>query len=171
MKRLVTGLVLGAGGLAGFARAADPPVQLTTLSDRLAIEQLMTGDYPRALDEHHWKEYAALFTTAAELTFGHQRLKGAVAIERFFTGQEAAQASATPPAAPVHTLHVVTNLSIHLDGDSATAGAYWQTIGQREGHPAVLSAGHYEDLLKKVGGRWKFAKRRILTDSADAPVR
>ena len=73
-----------------------------------------------------------------------------------------------PPPKPgeIRTLHIVTNLSFKINGDTAVGGAYWQTIGIRDGHTDVLSAGHYDDVLKKQNGQWKFAKRVIASDLA-----
>lgn len=166
MKRLAAALLLLGLGSTVTAHAAEPSAaRLSAIADRQEIEQLMTGDYPRALDEHHWGPYAALFTADAQLSFSGQSLTGSAAIERFFVAQEASKGSVTATNAS-HDLHVVTNLSIHLEGNTATAGAYWQSIGQRDGHPVVLSAGHYDDVLRKVDGHWKFAKRVIVTDVA-----
>jgi hypothetical protein len=36
------------------------------------------------------------------------------------------------------------------------------------GAPGVAAAGRYEDTLRKVNGRWKFAKRSILVDFMQA---
>ncbi len=39
----------------------DAEQRLQRLEDRAAIEQLIFGDYPRALDGRDWKAYAATF--------------------------------------------------------------------------------------------------------------
>lgn len=166
MKHLARALTLAAA-MAATANAAPSP-HLPAGNDRQAIEQLMTGDYPRALDGHHWADYAALFLPDAPLSFAGQTLRGPAAIEKFFVSQDASQERAAPPSG--RTLHVVTNVSIHIVGNTATAGAYWQTIGLRDGQPGVLSAGHYEDALRKVAGRWRFASRAIVTEIAATPA-
>jgi 3-phenylpropionate/cinnamic acid dioxygenase small subunit len=68
-----------------------------------------------------------------------------------------------PQGAP-RTMHVVTNLSLHIDGDTATDQAYWETIATRDCKSVVAGAGHYEDVLKREDGKWKFAKREIFDD-------
>ena len=151
----------------GQTRAAEPlDVRLGAIEDRQAIDQLLTGDYPRALDLRQWPDYAALFTADGELTFAGRTLKGPAEIEKFFNTFRVS--SSTPPPRPgeIRTLHVVSNLSFRIEGDTAVGGAYWETIGVTEGRPAVLSAGRYEDVLKKEHGRWKFAKRAIVSDLA-----
>jgi hypothetical protein len=147
--------------------AADSlETRLAAVEDRLAIEQLLTGDYPRALDYRRWPEYAALFTSDGELSFRDQVLKGPAAIEKYFTNSPVRPGSPPPRAGEVRTLHVVTNLSFKIDGDTAVGGAYWETIGVADGRTTVLSAGHYEDVLRKEQGRWKFLKRVIASDLA-----
>jgi 3-phenylpropionate/cinnamic acid dioxygenase small subunit len=157
-------LVLGVGT---HARAADSlEARLTAAEDRAAIEKLLTGDYPRALDQRRWHDYAALFTADGALTMRTTTVTGPAEIEKYFMNFRPPGASSAPPPKPgeIRTMHIVTNLSFRLEGDTAVGGAYWQTIGMSEGHTAVLGAGHYEDVLKKQGGQWKFAKRAILND-------
>jgi 3-phenylpropionate/cinnamic acid dioxygenase small subunit len=171
MKKLTMGLLVMILGVARVALASDAPdARLAALEDRMAIEKLMTGDYPRALDQRRWADYAALFTTDAELSFATASLKGSVAIQKYFETPRPSPGNRPPPQpGEIRTLHVVSNLSVHITGDVATAGAYWQTIGTADGRTVVLSAGHYDDVLKKVNGQWKFAKRAIVTDTAPPP--
>lgn len=145
--------------------------RLTAAEDRAAIEKLLTGDYPRALDQRKWKEYAALFTADGALTMRTTTVKGPAEIEKYFVNFRSPSASGPPPKpGEIRTLHIVTNLSFRIAGDTAVGGAYWQTIGISGGHTGVLSAGHYEDVLKKEGGQWKFAKRVIVSDLAPPPT-
>jgi hypothetical protein len=162
--------------LALFAVAANAwgaeglEARLTAAEDRAAIEKLVTGDYPRALDQRKWKEYAALFTADGALTMRTTTVTGPAEIEKYFVNFRSPSASGPPPKpGEIRTLHIVTNLSFRIDGDTAVGGAYWQTIGLSEGRAAVLSAGHYEDVLKKQSGHWKFARRAIVSDLAPAP--
>ena len=60
--------------------------------------------------------------------------------------------------------HVVTNLTLQINGDTAIDQAYWQTIVTRDCKSVVAGAGHYEDVLKREDGRWKFSKREIIDD-------
>jgi hypothetical protein len=160
--------MLGAAGVQ--TRAADSlDARLTAAEDRAAIEKLVTGDYPRALDQRRWADYAALFTSDGALTMRDKTVVGPAEIEKFFVNFRSPSASGPPPRpGEIRTLHIVTNLSFKIDGDTAVGGAYWQTIGMREGHTDVLSAGHYEDVLKKQNGKWQFAKRVIASDLAPA---
>jgi hypothetical protein len=159
MKLVVAGMLVAAMALIAASCAARPAGSILAVEDRQAIDQLVAGTYTRALDSGKWTDYAATFAEDGELTgWPTQSLKGRAAIEKFFT---------TPgnvPAPPPGGLrHVVTNLSYTIEENKATGGAYWQSVGIANGYPAVLAAGHYED-VRKEGEQWKFVKRAIVID-------
>jgi 3-phenylpropionate/cinnamic acid dioxygenase small subunit len=150
------------------------------MEDRQAIEQLLMGDYPRALDSANWAAYGALFAKDGMLIMNGGAIKrtGPEAIQEFFTALPAAGGQAAPatpsacPAAPgtPRTMHVVTNLSVHIDGDTATDQAYWETVVTRDCKSVVAGAGHYEDTLKREDGKWRFATRQIFDDLPPRPT-
>ena len=154
--------------------------RLQAVEDRQAIEQLMMGDYCLALDRRMWKDYAATFTEDGELVQGKSVTKGRKAIEELMS-QPRAPAPGAPPPPPAPpagefgaTKHVVTNLSLKLNGTTATATAYWQTIVIRPGGAtAIAGVGYYIDQLKKVNGKWLFTRREIVNplrpNTAGAP--
>jgi SnoaL-like domain len=172
------------GSAFGQTKGADSEAaSLRRVEDRQAIEQLLMGDYPRALDAFDWKAYAALFTKDGTLIMngGNTKKTGPAAIQEFFSTLRlpASPASATPspcPAAPgAHRfMHVVTNLTLQIDGDTATDQAYWETIGTTDCKAVVEGAGHYEDTLKREDGHWRFFSREIFDDlpprAATAPA-
>ena len=165
-KKIMTLVALGALSPAFAADTLE--ARLAASEDRAAIEKLITGDYPRALDYRKWADYAALFTSDGALTMRDKTVTGPAEIEKYFINFRSPSAGSRPPPQPgeIRTLHIVTNVSFTITGDTAVGGAYWQTIGVADGHTSVLSAGHYEDVLKKQGGKWKFAKRKIVSDLA-----
>lgn len=137
--------------------------RLQLVEDRLAIEHLMTAVYPKALDSADWKTYASLFADDGVLIQGESRTVGPAAIEaRFSAPRTAGPGPAGAPREPRATRHVVTNVNIELDGDRATATAYWQTISIRATETVIAGAGHYEDVLVRRDGEWKFAAREIV---------
>ena len=158
----------------GQTKSADSrAARLQKVEDRQAIEQLLMGDYPRALDSNNWAAYAALFAKDGTLIMGGGSTKrtGSAAIQEYFTARPAPTppASTAPSPCPVppgghRSEHVVTNLTLQLNGDMATDQAYWQTIVTRDCKSVVAGAGHYEDVLKREDGRWKFFKREIIDD-------
>ena len=159
-----------------FAQTKSPDsaaARLQKMEDRQAIEQLLMGDYPRALDSNNWAAYAALFAKDGTLIMngGATKVTGPAAIQEYFSARPTpgAAASAAPSPCPVpagknRSEHVVTNLTLQLNGDTATDQAYWQTIVTRECKSVVAGAGHYEDVLKREDGQWKFSKREIIDD-------
>jgi 3-phenylpropionate/cinnamic acid dioxygenase small subunit len=172
-KKIMTLAVLGTVSPSFAADTLE--ARLAASEDRAAIEKLVTGDYPRALDHRKWADYAALFTSDGALTMRDKTVTGPAEIEKYFINFRSPSSGSRPPPQPdeIRTLHIVTNLSFTITGDTAVGGAYWQTIGVTDGRTSVLSAGHYEDVLKKQGGKWKFAKRVIVSDLAPpaaAPV-
>jgi ketosteroid isomerase-like protein len=146
--------LLAAAGCQPAAHAPDP--SLAQVLDRQAIEQLLAGDYPHALDSRNFDAYAALFTEDGELTLQGNTAKGRAAIKEFV--------AALPPEPRV--MHPISNLSYEIEGDTATGGAYWQDIGLVNGAPGVLVAGRYEDTLRKIDGEWRIAKRSIVIEFA-----
>jgi len=170
-------LTVATGATTGSAFAQSKgtsATQMQQIEDRQAIEQLLMGDYPRALDSANWKAYGALFAKDGTLIMQGGAIKrtGPAAIEEFFTkmpafGGQAAASTPSPcpvPAGTPRTMHVVTNLSVHIEGDMATDQAYWETIATRDCKSVVAGAGHYEDTLKREDGKWKFAARQIFDD-------
>jgi uncharacterized protein (TIGR02246 family) len=147
-------LVAAATGCQPTAVGVDPNV--AKLLDRQAIEQLLAGDYPHALDTRDFDAYAALFTDDGELSLQGTTAKGRAAIKEFVSAL---------PAEP-RVIHPISNLSYQIDGDSATGGAHWQDVGLVDGAPGVLVAGRYEDTLRKVNGEWRIAKRSIVIEFA-----
>jgi ketosteroid isomerase-like protein len=154
MKHVVTlaGIALLCAGCQPAPPPADP--RIDALVDRQAIDQLVAGDYPHALDHQDWKTYASYYTEDGELLLGEQTAKGREGIIKFLSGLPADS----------KVIHVISNSSYVIKGDTATGGAYWQDIGVADTRQGVVAAGHYEDTLRKVNGTWKFAKRAIVIE-------
>lgn len=67
------------------------------------------------------------------------------------------------------TRHQIINHVIDVDGDTATTTAYWfaMTNNTTHGQVELLYMGHYEDLLERQDGEWKFTKRSVYNESRD----
>ena len=178
-RRRAVGLAaLAALGLAavgsafGQAKSTDSTAaRLRAVEDRLAIEQLLMGDYPRALDANDWAAYSALFAKDGTLIMngGSTKRTGPAAIQEFFSSLKlpapaTSEAACPAPAGPPRNMHVVNNLTLDIDGDTATDQAYWETISTRDCKSVVAGAGHYEDVLKRENGHWMFFKREIFDE-------
>jgi len=72
------------GSTALSAKDDDLAARIQRIEDHQAIEQLMVGDYPRALDSSNWKVYASFFATDGELLVNGTSVKGPAAIEAYF---------------------------------------------------------------------------------------
>jgi 3-phenylpropionate/cinnamic acid dioxygenase small subunit len=169
---LMVVLGLAAGGSAfGQGASKDSATRLRAIEDRQAIEQLLMGDYPRALDASDWATYSSFFSQDGTLIMNGGRTKktGPAAIQEFFSSQPARPPAASEAACPFpagahKTMHVVSNLTLRIDGDRATDQAYWETISTRDCKSVIAGAGHYEDVLKRENGVWRFFKREIFDD-------
>lgn len=168
---VVMSMGAAAGSAFGQAKSADTAARLQKIEDRQAIEQLLMGDYPRALDSNDWAAYAALFTKDGTLIMnGTTKRTGHTAIQELFStfprlASTAEAASPCPAPAGAHrTMHVVSNLSLQIDGDTATDQAYWETIATRDCKSVVAGSGHYEDVLKREDGKWRFFERKIFDE-------
>jgi hypothetical protein len=182
MKFSIASLSVVLALLACPVRAADSvEARLAALEDNQAINRLVLGAYPRALDEMRLHDYAALFTSDGELIFGSTRLRGPAAIEKFlstpgvFDDKPKPGEKPKPPSplsAPHQVPHIISNPFYTITGNTAVGGAYWTEVTMVSGHMQVIGTGRYKDELQKVNGQWKFAKREVLRDvPPEAPMR
>ena len=120
---------------------------LEQLRDRAAITDLVTG-LARWLDEQRWDDAADFFTS--DLTID---TPGGTA-----EGRDACVAQASRHAA--RSQHLITNLSIELDGDAARveAGAFG-AVADRDGVEGTLelSGGTYHFGLRRTADGWRIA--------------
>ena len=167
-KILITilGAILLGCGWVSTAAAAD------YAEDRALIEDLMAR-YLFALDFRDPKTYAETFTENGILDYGRGEVKGRQAIHDLIDGMkktaEEAAAKDTSGLRPAAGRHNVSNMVIKVEGDKATARAYWFHHGNEnpERSSSVTSYGHYVDELEKVNGQWLFSKRKIYNEQVD----
>ena len=59
--------------------------------------------------------------------------------------------------------HVVTNVVVDVDGETATSASYLQlVVGGRPPNPVM--SGRYADKLRRVDGEWRFVERALIAD-------
>lgn len=64
------------------------------------------------------------------------------------------------PDGTLRTKHVITNVIIELDGDTATSRCYCTVFqGTDDFRLQPIAAGRYHDRFEKVDGTWRFAER------------
>ncbi len=120
---------------------------------------LMT--YAEHLDSGRFAEFAALFEHATYRiehsgTTSVSEYRGAAEVLGFCE-QTRLYDDGTP-----RTKHVITNVNIQLDGDSATASSYATVFQQTDVLPLQpIASGRYLDRFSRAVDGWRFADRLI----------
>lgn len=136
------------------------------LEDRAEIERLFF-DYRRFLDARDLHSYSRLFCEDGEWTGRTGSAVGPDAIQAMLE----ANLNPNPPAPDATSWHIVSNPTIDLDGDRASAHTTWALIRRADGDvPQVALLGHYDDVLARESGHWKFKRRQAHIDIPDHPV-
>jgi 3-phenylpropionate/cinnamic acid dioxygenase small subunit len=134
--------------------------RLARVEDILEIQQLLL-DYGRHLDARDLRSYSRLFCEDGEWTGDTGSAIGPQAIQAMLE----ANLPANPPAPDETTWHVMANPAIEVDGDRASAHVMWMLLRRDAGdRPAIAVTGHYEDVLAREDGRWKFKRRAAFVD-------
>jgi len=72
----------------------------------------------------------------------------------------------TPPS---RTRHLITNVRVEGEGDEIIAYSNFLLFQSRREHSDYFFLGMREDLLRKVDGDWKIAKRKVVLDHSTLP--
>jgi SnoaL-like domain len=161
-------LVLAGALLAPAAMQAQRPTRsdrssagrIQRLEDIEEIRILLT-DYGRFLDAHALKAYSQLFAEDGEWVGGFGRAKGPAAVQALMEKN----LGVTSKSKPGSTYHLLTNLVIDVQGNTATAWSRWTfVVTGADNRPAMLYGGHYDDILVRESGHWKFKRRVAAND-------
>ena len=129
-------------------------------SDEQAILALIHA-YAERLDDGDLDGVAALFADATWRTPARaQPLRGTAAVRRAYDGVLLYDGRPS-------TKHVITNVTIDIAADAATASArsYFTVLQARPGLPLQpIICGRYHDAFARSAGGWRFADRLILSD-------
>ncbi len=125
--------------------------------DILAIQKLI-ADYNHLVDAGEGDAFAQLFVDDGSLDTGFNVVKGTDELRDF--------AAFVPTMAP-GSRHMVTNVSIDGEGDSATSRLYLQMYTTAGGAAAtkLVISGRYEDTLRRDDGAWRFVTRKMIPDA------
>lgn len=142
------------------AETSSLAASLRQLQDREEIRLLLI-DYGRHFDSRDFVAYSNLFTRDG-VWIGSGN-------DTEFVGPSAIRAMVEegfPPSVYPGSYHLMTSISVELTGaDSATAWSRWTfMVRDDEGNPVPFRAGHYEDVLVRDGGEWKFQRRQVFAD-------
>ena len=130
-----------------------------TVEDQLAIQKLY-ADYCFAIDDGDGPGFAGCFTADGSLDAGYgDPTVGTEALVAF--------CEATAQLVP-GIRHVVTNVTVSGDADTATGRAYISVyrVGTA-GHENILT-GRYVDTLREADGAWRFVARVMTQDTPPA---
>jgi hypothetical protein len=173
LHQILWGVCIVTTVLSGFLAALrvkeSVEVRLRRLEDCEEIRQLLTN-YGRYLDRRDFDSFSRLFAEKeGEWIGGMGRAKGRQAIG---TLMEDTIGHDTTGKIGGPNYHLFTNEMINVNGNEAQAITKWMFVvqnGSKQPQPFYL--GHYEDLLVREHGRWKFLKRVVYGDiPADDPL-
>jgi len=144
------------------AQEASLDQRVQALRDEAEIERLIL-DYGRHLDALDFAAFAALFAEDGEWHGGGTPAVGPAEIEaRMIAGFG-------PDSGAVWTtdFHIVGNIMVDLDGDTASATSRWVFVSPGpDGAPKPVLAGRYTDTFTRTQSGWRFASRRLVNDMA-----
>jgi len=117
--------------------------------------------YADHLDAGRFGDVAAMFEHAtyriAHADGEHTSSYEGAAQVRAFCEQTRLYPDGTP-----RTKHLITNVVVDVDGDSADARSYATVLQQTDALPLQpIASGIYVDRFERVGGTWRFADRLI----------
>jgi len=128
-----------------------------TLEDREEIRDLYTL-YSVTLDSGRYDEWIDCFTEDG--IFQSQRFgkyAGREGLSKFVKIYRESLGGA-------QARHVITGVYFEIRGERAAGSCYLTYYHSKDGKTALAAVGHYEDELRKVGGRWRFSSRRVSVD-------
>jgi len=127
-----------------------------SLQDRIAVEDLLTR-YATAVDRRDWDRYRSVFTTDAEIDYTSA---GGIA----GTVDEVVEFLSTTLAMFEMTQHLVSNVDLAVDGDTATVTAMFSNPMRLTGGDTWFTGGWYHHDLVRTSDGWR--SRRLREESA-----
>ena len=130
------------------------------IEDRETIEELLIT-YGRLLDKQDLRGYSNLFAADGVWEGGIGSAKGPAEIFQMLD----TVFSRTPRGEYGNSYHIMSDIIIDVDGDTASSWSRWTWIVEGEdGKPVPQRSGHYEDTLVREKGEWKFKYRLTVTE-------
>lgn len=167
MKTVTDGLRILLGACVFLASAAFADYS----EDRALIEDLQAR-YLFAFDFGDPEGYANTFAPDGVLNFGWGDIEGREAIAQFIEDgrEDTLESRANTPEGerPSIGRHIISNIVVDVDGDTARSVAYWSHMTSDEtGYGTVDFFGHYEDELVKIEGDWYFSRRHVYNEAVE----
>lgn len=127
--------------------------RLQRLCDERDVQRTLTL-FARAMDDRNWTVMAEILADDAEGDFGTGRVNGSAAIIRLIQGF-------LDSCGP--TQHLLGNVVIDIDGDTATSLAYIRDVHLRsDADPSArfYTLGDYNDTWQRsADGKWRLTER------------
>jgi 3-phenylpropionate/cinnamic acid dioxygenase small subunit len=123
--------------------------------------QTLLMTYAECVDSGRFADAAALFAKASyRLEFpdrpGLTTYQGTGEVHAFFAGTRL-----YPDGTP-RTKHLITNVTIEVDGDRASSRCNVTVLQQTDVLPLQpIASGRYLDRFERAGGEWRFADRLV----------
>lgn len=127
----------------------------TALEEKDAIREVL-AEYCFRLDGGDYDGMAALFTEDGTWDTAFGAAAGRAAIAQLASDIRA-RAGANRPRA----IHLVTNIVIALNGETAEVRSNWTVVQNSPDGPKIGSGGGYADRMVKQDGTWRFGYRKI----------
>ena len=131
---------------------------MSTVEDKLAIEELIAR-YNQSLDRGDYETWLSCWADDAVFDGLGRVLTGIAPIREFANAYDADYRLRIPALK-----HFTVNVLSQIDGDRATSSSYLQLTSMGAKGGQILFTGRYEDDLKRVQGRWQFARRKLHQD-------
>ena len=126
------------------------------LEDRIAAEDLLT-QYATAVDRRDWEQYRSIFTADAEIDYTSA---GGIA----GTVDEIVEFLSTSLEMFEMTQHLVSNIDLEVNGDSATVTAMFNNPMRLPGGDTWFTGGWYHHDLVRTPDGWR--SQRLREESA-----
>ncbi len=126
------------------------------LADRIAAEDLLTR-YATAVDRRDWEQYRSIFTADAEIDYTSA---GGIA----GTVDEIVEFLSTSLEMFEMTQHLVSNIDLEVNGESATVTAMFNNPMRLPGGDTWFTGGWYHHDLVRTPDGWR--SRRLREESA-----
>jgi 3-phenylpropionate/cinnamic acid dioxygenase small subunit len=132
--------------------------RLRALEDEREIRELIMR-YAQCLDLRDHGGYAALFARDGRWSGRMGDATGPESIEAMLIE---GLGSAPENFRNTMNFHLISNLLIKIDGDTAKAESRLVYFVRNEKKPVPMLAGRYEDDFVREDGRWRFKYRRVI---------
>ena len=126
------------------------------LADRIAAEDLLTR-YATAVDRRDWQQYRSIFTADAEIDYTSA---GGIA----GTVDEVVEFLSTSLELFEMTQHLVSNIDLEVNGDSAPVTAMFNNPMRLPGGDTWFTGGWYHHDLVRTPDGWR--SQRLREESA-----